>query len=169
MKKTVTLFCFVASMLLIAIGTAFSQNAGIDSMLQKIAAEKDDNTRVDLILDFFAATQDSDPVSDMQNAQKLLLQSQKNNDKISEAFALGEIGYNYWSFGNTVKHLEYDLKALSVAEETHNKKVIALSKNFLAHNYSFTANQDFRKAVDLYLESEQAAIEGKSQILQSGQ
>ena len=162
MKKFIAILFFLAG-----IQTGFSQMQNADAVLQKIAAEKDDDTRVDLLLDFFGATQDSDPVVDMQNAQKLLLQSQKNNDKISEAFALGEMGYNYWSFGNTVKHLEYDLKALSVAEETGNKKIIALCKNFLAHNYSFTSGLDFRKAVDLYHESEQAAIEGKSQILQS--
>jgi tetratricopeptide (TPR) repeat protein len=167
MKKLMPPFCFLIFMLLIAIGTSVAQKTNTDSMLLKIAAEKDDDTRVDLLLEFFGTTQDSDPVVDMQNAQKLLLQSQKNNDKISEAFALGEMGYNYWSFGNTVKHLEYDLKALMIAEETGNKKVIALSKNFLAHNYSFTSNIDFRKAVDLYLGSEQAAIEGNSQILQS--
>ena len=78
MKKIIILFCF-----LIRIQSAFSQNAGIDGMFQKIAAEKDDNIRVDLLLEFFRTTQDSDPVLDMQYAQKLLLQSQKNNDKIS--------------------------------------------------------------------------------------
>lgn len=162
MKKTLFIFCFSLS-----IQTAFNQKVNADAMLQKIAAEKDNNIRVDLIMEFFLATQESDPVLDMQNAQKLLLQSQKNNDKISEAAALGEMGYNYWSFGNTVKHLEYDLSALVVAEETGNKKVIALSKNFLAHNYSYTSNPDFRKAIKLYQESEAAATAGKSQILQS--
>ena len=44
MKKIMTLFCFLLSM-----QTAFSQNADIDSMLQKIAAEKDDSRRIDII------------------------------------------------------------------------------------------------------------------------
>ena len=162
MKNFIPLFCF-----LLSIQFSFAQTADPEAMLRKIAAEKDDNNRVDLILQLYAATQESDPVLDMQNAQKLLLQSQNNKDKIGEAAALGEMGYNYWSFGNTVKHLEYDIKALSIAEETGNKKVIALSKNFLAHNYSFTSNPDYRKAIKLYLEAEEAAIEGKSEILQS--
>lgn len=162
MKKIIYFSCF-----LLVMQTAFAQSSDIEATLGKIAAEKEDNHRIDLILNFFAATQESNPILDMQNAQKLLLQSQNNKDKISEAAALGEMGYNYWSFGNTVKHLEYDIRALAIAEESGNKKIIALSKNFLAHNYSFTSNPDFRKAIKLYLEAEQAAIEGKSQILQS--
>jgi tetratricopeptide (TPR) repeat protein len=63
--------------------------------------------------------------------------------------------------------LEYDIRALSIAEETGNKKIIAQCKNFLAHNYSFTSHPDYRKAIKLYLEAEEAAIEGKSEILQS--
>ncbi|MDB5223654.1 MAG: hypothetical protein JWN83_2321 [Chitinophagaceae bacterium] len=155
------LFLFLESTFLVA------QSSDIDSALRKIANEKDDNHRIDLILQLFSATQESNPMLDMQNAQKLLLQSQNNKDKIGEAAALGEMGYNYWSFGNTVKHLEYDIRALAIAEETGNKKVIALSKNFLAHNYSFTSNPDYRKAIKLYQEADAAAIEGKSEILQS--
>jgi len=162
MKKIITFFCFF-----IISQTAFAQNVDAAATLKKIAVEKDDDRRVDLILECFGVTQESDPVLDMQNAQQLLLQSQKNNDKIGEAAALGEMGYNYWSFGNTVKHLEYDLRALAIAEETGNKKLIALCKNFLAHNYSYTSNPDFRKAIKLYQEAEEAAIAGKSPILQS--
>ncbi|MCW3087457.1 MAG: hypothetical protein JWQ78_843 [Sediminibacterium sp.] len=153
--------------LLLALPTAFSQDPVTDAALQRIAAEKNDDKRVDLILDFFAATQESNPVLDMRHAQQLLLQSQINKDKIGEAAALGEMGYNYWSFGNTVRHLEYDIKAMALAEESGNKKLIALCKNFLAHNYSFTAHPDFRKAIGLYREAEKNAIEGNSEILQS--
>jgi hypothetical protein len=48
MKKILILFG-----LLLSINTAFSQSENFDTMLQKIAAEKDDNTRIDLINDFF--------------------------------------------------------------------------------------------------------------------
>jgi len=44
MKKILFLFSF-----LLSLQTAFSQNAGIDTMLQKIAVEKDDNMRIDII------------------------------------------------------------------------------------------------------------------------
>ena len=162
MKKLLSLFCF----LLLMMG-AFSQGAPGDAMLQKISAERNDDKRLDLILAFFSGTQESDPVLDMENAQKLLRQAQQANDKISEAAALGEIGFNYWSFGNIVKHLEFDIRALAIAEGTGNMKLIALTKNFLGHNYSFSLNSDYPKAIQLYKEAEQAAIKGGSDTLQS--
>src|ERR1035437_5737807 len=96
MKKTIILMS-----ILLSINVSFSQSENIDTMLKKIALEKDDNTRIDLINDLFLSTMESNPVLDMQNAQKLLFQSQKNKDRIAEAMALTEIGYSYRSFGNT--------------------------------------------------------------------
>lgn len=146
---------------------AFAQADHAELMLNKIAAEKNEDKRFDLILDFFAETQESNPVLDMQNAQKLLRQSHNTGDHISEAAALGEIGFNYWSFGNTVKHLEYSIESVKVAEATGNKKIIALAKNFLGHNYSYYSNSDSHEAIRLYREAEQDAVEGKSEIIQS--
>ena len=83
MKKIIYLFCF-----LISINAAFSQSDSIDFKLQNIAAEKDDNKRVDLINDLFMNTSESNPELDMQNAEKLLSQSRKTNDRIAEALAL---------------------------------------------------------------------------------
>ena len=82
-KKLIILFS-----LLVSINTAFSQSDSIDIKLKKIAAEKNDNTRIDLINDLYSSTSETNPELDMQNAQKLLLQSQKNKDRISEAMAL---------------------------------------------------------------------------------
>ena len=67
MKKLLILCCF-----LISIHSAFSQSAKIDAMLKQLSAEKNDSTRIDLILNFFTNTAESDPVLSMQNAQKLL-------------------------------------------------------------------------------------------------
>ncbi len=44
MKKVITLFCFIAGMQIV-----FAQKLHIDSMLQKIAIEKDEDKKVDLI------------------------------------------------------------------------------------------------------------------------
>jgi len=55
---------------------AFSQSENIDTLLKKIATEKDKNVSIDLIIEFFARTLESNPILDMQNSQKLLLQSQ---------------------------------------------------------------------------------------------
>jgi hypothetical protein len=54
MKKVIVLFSF-----LLSINTAFSQSENIETMLQKIAAEKNDNTRIDLINDMYLPVETS--------------------------------------------------------------------------------------------------------------
>ena len=150
---------------LLSINVSFPQSENIDTMLKKITSEKDDNTRIDLINTLSSSTLDSDPVLDMQNAQKLLLLSQKNKDRIAEAMALTEIGYNYRSFGNTPKSLEYNLKAKAIAEETGNEKLIANTKINLAHNYKDQA--DYPKAISLYLSAAESGSKLKDYLLQT--
>lgn len=49
-KKIIPLFCFIASMLPIATGTVFAQTSDIISILQKIDAQKEEDKKVDLII-----------------------------------------------------------------------------------------------------------------------
>jgi tetratricopeptide (TPR) repeat protein len=159
-KRVLILFSF-----LLSIQTAFSQNEKIDSIVKKIAAEKDDNARIELILVSFPNLAELNPTLDMQIAQKLLLQSQKNNDKITEAVALSGIGNDYRSFGNTSKSLEYNLKATALAEETGNEKLIAFTKITLALNYKDQA--DYPKAIKLNLSAEESFSKLKEYVLQT--
>jgi tetratricopeptide (TPR) repeat protein len=159
MKKLIFLFSFF-----ISVNPVFSQSENFETMLQKIAAEKDDNTRIDLIVDLFLSTYDSNPVLDMQNAQKLLLQSQKNKDRIAEVMALTEIGYDYRSF-NIPKSMEYNLKATALAQETGNEKLIGYPKINLAHNYKDLA--DYPKAISLYMSAAESASKLKDYIVQA--
>lgn len=159
MKKIIILFGF-----LVCINTAFSQSEDFESMLNQIASEKDDNTRIDLINDFMTIGE-SNPLLDMQFSQKLLLESQKNKDKVAETMALAEIGYNYKSFGNTQKSLEYNLKATTMAQVTGNEKLIAYTKHSLAHNYKDLA--DYPKAIRLYLSAEESFSRLKAYTLQT--
>ena len=160
MRKLIILFSF-----LVTVNPVFSQSESIDSMLQKISAEKDDNTRIDLIVESFSNTVESNPVLDMQNAQKLLLHSQKNKDKIAEAMALSNIGYDYRSFGNTPKSVEYNLKATALAQETGNEKLKAYTRNHLAHIYKDQG--DYPKAISIYLSVEELASKVKSYRIQA--
>jgi tetratricopeptide (TPR) repeat protein len=159
MKKIIILLSFLFS-----INASSSQSENIDTMLKKIAEEKNDNTRIDLINDLFSSTMETKPILDMQNAQKLLLQSQKNKDKIAEAMALSAIGGDYRSFGNTSKSLEYNFRAMALAQETGNERLIANTKFNLAHNYKDQA--DYPKAIRLYLSVEESASKVKDNILQ---
>ncbi len=159
MKKIILLIYFIVSL-----QTTFSQSNNIDTTLQTIIAEKDDYKRIDMMIHFFGMTSEIDPVLDMQNAQKLLSLAKKNKDKITEAFALSEIGYDYRAFGNTAKSLEYNLKADLLAKKTGNEKLISHTGLSLAHIYKDQA--DYSKAVGTYLSVVQTGSALKDNILQ---
>lgn len=159
MKKILILFSCLFS-----INPVFSQSDNIDTMLKRIAAEKDENIRIDLIVGFFTSTSESDPVLDMQNSQKLLQYARKCGDRISEIMALSNIGYDYMSFGNTPKSVEYNLKANELAQETGNEKLIANTKINLAHNYK--GQGDYPKAISLYLSAAESGSKLNDYVLQ---
>ena len=160
MKKISILFS-----LFFCITIVFSQSENIDSMLQQIAAEKDNNVRIDLINDLYSSTTETNPVLDTQIAQKLLIQSQKNKDKVSEAMALLEIGYSNRAFGYTQKSLEYGFKALTKAQETGNEKLVAYTKMNLAHIYKDLA--DYPRAINLYRSAAESGFRLKDYVLQA--
>lgn len=145
MKKLIILIYLFAG-----IHNTFAQSNNVDIMLRKIDKEKDYNIRIDIINIFFSNTAESDPLLDIKNAQRLLIYSQKNKDRISEAMALSFIGYDYKAFGNTAKSLEYDLKAEEIAQETGNEKLIVNTKTTLSHNYRNLA--DYPKAIGLLMD-----------------
>jgi tetratricopeptide (TPR) repeat protein len=126
MKKIITLVCFIVS-----VQTAFTQS--IDSLFSKIAAEKDDNLRVKMLFNFFSKTAETDAALSLKNVQKLLAYSLEKKDKLSEAYAIAAIGYNYRGLGNTEKSLEYALKADAIARETGNEILRALTNNILGN------------------------------------
>ena len=101
-----------------------------------------------LIITFLASTSEIDPMLDMQNCRKILLYAQKNNDKISEAMALSQIGYDYRALGNNSKSLVYNLKATALAAETDNLKLKGNVDINLAHIYKDQA--DYLKAISFY-------------------
>ena len=82
MKKIIALFCFIAGM-----QTAFAQSDSVDIKLQTILSEKNDNYRIGRLYDYVLLIQESDPYLNLLFSQKLLLLSQKQKDKLTEAFA----------------------------------------------------------------------------------
>jgi hypothetical protein len=159
MRKIIIIFS-----LLVSSYTAFSQSDSIDIKLQKIAAEKDDNIRIDLINDLTSIIVDVNPLLDLQINQKLLLQSQRNKDKIAEAMALTGIGYDQRSYGNTPKSVEYSIKALALAQETGNEKLIANTKLNLGHIYK--EQTDYRKSISFYLAAAESGYGLKDFVMQ---
>lgn len=166
MKKIIILVSCLASMQISLSQDLSRQSGGLDinSLLQKLSIEKNDNKRIDLINAFLSSTSEINPVLDMKNAQTLLLHSQKNKDKISEAMALSQIGYDYRAFGNSRKSLEYGLKSTSLAIETGNIKLIAYTQLNVAHNYKDHA--DYSKAINLYMSALEFGFVLKDDLLQ---
>ena len=82
MKKILFFFFFFLS-----VQNIFSQSQSIDSILQKIAVEKDEDKKVDLIISIWNTGFDRDPYLVIKTGQALLSQAQENNDIIKEASA----------------------------------------------------------------------------------
>jgi hypothetical protein len=55
-KKTITLFCFIASMQI-----AFAQKTNVDSILQKVALERNEDKKFDLFISLVGAEINNDP------------------------------------------------------------------------------------------------------------
>ena len=160
MNKIIRLFCFCVSL-----QSAFAQTLDIDSVYQKIASEKDESKRLKELNLFFGGPETKDPMSDMQYAQRILVLSQKNNDKISEALALSQIGFNYIEFGNTVKGLEYKLKSIAVAEKSNNLEMLADSKLHLG--LYFNEQKEYARAIEFALSGNETSIQAKNEIMQT--
>ena len=145
--------------------TVCSQKTSLDSLIQKLAAEKNEAKRIDLINVFTANTAEIDPVSDLQNNQKILQYAQNKNDKIIEAIALSNIAYDYRAFGNTEKSFKYNLDAVSLATATGNEKLIANTTLNLAHNYKDQA--DYTKAIQMYKSVADIAAKLNDELVQN--
>ena len=126
MKIIVIVFC-----LFFFRQTGFSQNQSIDTILQKLAAIKDDNAKVDFIAEVLLSTSEADPMLTFKNQQQILSYAIKNKDLVSEAIATSSIGYCYRHFGNNNKSLEYAINGYALAEKTGNERVMALANNIL--------------------------------------
>ena len=143
MKKIIIIFCFIASM-----QTVFAQANSIEILIQKLGAEKNEAKRIDLINGFVGKSAEVDPVSDLQNNQKILQYAKSKHDEIVEAMALANIAYDYRAFGNTKKSFKYSMDAFSLASATGNEKLIANTTLNFAHNYKDQA--DYTKAIQMY-------------------
>ncbi len=161
MKKIIILLYFFVSM-----QTAFAQSQDIDAMLQKIAVEKDDNMRIDIIYRSLVQIGESNPLLGLKYAQVLLEYSQKNKDKIGEAYAMSYMGKMYGVSGNIEKGLEYALEGKEIAEQTDNEKLLALSTSILGLIYINLS--DFPKAISFYTASVQSAEKANTRRRKSG-
>lgn len=152
------LFCF-----LFCISTAFSQKKTVDSLMQKIAVEKDEDKKVDLIVGLFLAGIDRDPYLEIRTGQTLLTQAQKNNDIIKEASAYCILGTAYRISGEPIRGLQVQQKGLLLAEKTGNFSVLAMLKNQIGHTYR--DREEWENAFKIYSDALNDAVKGKNEVI----
>ncbi len=105
-----------------------------DSAWQKVAAEKNDSARFYLIFNMLTESE-TNPVLDMENAEKMLVPCEENNDKVGQVLCIGCIGYDYRAFGNNAKSMEYNMRAYAIAQETRSPRLLVAAALLLAQNY----------------------------------
>ncbi len=165
MKKTIIIFCFIAGILSIAIGTASAQKLNIDSILQKIAIEKDDDKKVDLLVSIYTAEMNNNPEWVIGIGLKLLNHSQADKNSSEESFAYSILGQGYRLLGNNIKALDYHHRAIALAEKSGNLSILAITENQMAHIYK--DREEYDKAISLYLSSTAHAEKGKNEKIKS--
>ena len=160
MKKIITLFCFVVSM-----QTVFAQGANVDSILQKVAVEKDENKRFDLFISMVGTEINNDPKWCIETGLKILNQAQRENDNIGQALAYSFLGQGYRLLGNPIKALDYHHKAIAIAEKTNNLSLLASAENQTAHIYR--DREEYDKAASIYLSSTAHANKGHNEKIKA--
>ena len=141
MYKTITLFFCLAVL-------QSTRCQGIDTLLPKITAEKDISKRVEIIFSFFSKMGETDPLKSLENIQQLLTYAQEKKDKVSEAYAVTSVGYNYRGLGNLQKSLEYALRGDSMARNIGNETLMSITSNVLGNIYKDLGN--YPKALHQY-------------------
>ncbi|HPH86429.1 MAG TPA: tetratricopeptide repeat protein [Ferruginibacter sp.] len=156
MKKLVTLFCFIVSL-----QTAIAQKPNVDSILQKVAVEKDEDKKVDLLVSLVSAETNNNPEFTIETGLKLINQSKGKNKDIEIAVAYSFLGQGYRLLGNNIKALDYHHKAIASAEKSNNLSILAWTENQLAHIYK--DREEYEKAISLYLSASEHADKGENE------
>lgn len=133
--------------------TGFSQNQSIDTILQKLAAIKDDNAKVDFMAQLIISVGETDPMLAFKQQQQILSFAIKNKDLVTEAVATTSIAFCYRHFGNNTKSLEYAINGYAIAEKSGNEKAMVLSNNMIGDCYTDIGNypkaiEHFKKVIE---------------------
>jgi tetratricopeptide (TPR) repeat protein len=158
MKNLLFLFCF-----LICIHPTFPQSQPVDSLLQKLAVEKNEDKKVDLIVDLFLTGLDKDPYLTIQTGQAVLKQAQENNDLIKEASAYCILATGYRISGNPIRGLQLQQKALQLAEKANNFSILAMVKNQMGHTYR--DREEWENAFKIYSDALDDAGRGNNEVI----
>lgn len=160
MKKIVILFCFIASM-----QNLFAQKPNVDSILQKVALEKDEDKKVDLLVRLYTLEVNNNPEWIIETGLKMLNHAQTTKNSNQEAYSYSFLGQGYRLLGNNIKALDYHHRAIALAEKSNNLSLLAITENQMAHVYK--DREEYDKAISLYLSATSHAEMGKVEIIKS--
>ena len=158
MKNVLILLC-----LLLSRQIAFPQSQSVDSILQLIAVEKDENKKVDLIIDIWGTGLDRDPYLVIKTGQTLLKQGQEKDDIIQQAAAYCILGTGFRVSGNPIRGLELSHKALILSEKAGNYTILAMTRNQMGHTYR--DREEYETAFEIYRRALEDAANAKSEVV----
>ena len=156
MKKIFIAICFY---FMAHISTA--QKPNVDSILQKVGVERNEDKKVDLLVSLVSAEINNNPQWGIETGLKLLNQSKKENNNIEQSVAYSFLGQGYRLLGNNIKALDCHHKAIGLAEKSNNLSILAWAENQLAHIYK--DREEYEKAIGLYLSATAHADKGKNE------
>ncbi len=160
MKKIITLFCFIAGM-----QTVFAQKTNADSIFQKVAVERNEDKKFDLLISLVGTEINNNPEWCIETGLKILNQSKNENRYIEMTVAYSFLGQGYRLLGNSIKALDYHHKAIATAEKTNNLSALAFAENQTAHIYR--DREEYDKAATIYLSSTAHADKGNNEIIKA--
>ena len=160
MKKIITLFCFIAGM-----QTVFAQKKNVDSILQKVTVERNEDKKFDLLISLIGTEINNNPEWCIETGLKILNQSLSDNRNIEMTVAYSFLGQGYRLLGNSIKALDYHHKAIATAEKTNNLSALAFAENQTAHIYR--DREEYDKAATIYLSSTAHADKGKNETIKA--
>jgi len=155
------ILCLIS--LIAGIQLVYSQKTKVDSSILKIAVEKNDDKKIDLLADLHTNEFNNSPNLVIEIGLKLLKQSQIDKNMIEESAAYSMLGHGYRLMGNNIKGLEYHHKAVALAEKTGNFSLLAMAENQMAHIYKDRG--EYEKAIKIYLSSSIHAEKGKNEVV----
>ena len=130
---------------------------------QKLAVEKNEDKKVDLIVSIWDSRSSFDPYPLIQTGQALLKQAEENKDIIKEASAYCFLGTGYRISGNPIRALQVQQKGLQLAEKANNFSILAMVKNQMGHTYR--DREDWENAFKIYSDALNDAVKGKNEVI----
>ncbi len=154
---------FISVCICLLAQSSIAQSPAIDSLLQKIAVEKNEDKKVDLIISIWETGLDRDPYLLIQTGQALLMQAQNNNDIIKEASAYCFLGTGYRTSGNPIRALQVQQKGLQLAERAGNFSILTMLRNQIGHTYR--DREEWENAFKIYTTALKDAANAKNEVI----